>query len=77
MPRGVGGYPAVGRSLVRGTYGPRLCTGFRVFAGQDRFLGFGCWLMVRAGAVTCGFALWCGSLFPWLPTPLVVGGQKG
>nr|DAN20742.1 MAG TPA: hypothetical protein [Caudoviricetes sp.]DAS61456.1 MAG TPA: hypothetical protein [Caudoviricetes sp.] len=33
--------------------------------------------MARAGAVTCGFALWCGSLFPWLPTPLVIGDQKG
>ena len=74
MPRGVGGYPAVGRSLVRGTYGPRLCTGFRVFAGQDRFLGFRCWLAVRVGAVTCGFVLWRGSPFPCLFAPLVVGG---
>nr|DAU09043.1 MAG TPA: hypothetical protein [Caudoviricetes sp.] len=71
-----GGYPAVGRSLVRHTYGPGPCTGFRVFAGQDSFLGFGCWLAVRIRAVTCGFTLWCRSLFPWLPTPLVIGSRK-
>ncbi len=77
MPRGVGGTPPSAGPWY-GTHTAPGCvrvSGFLLV--RIGFLVFGCWLTVCAGAVTCGFALWCGSLFPWLPIPSVISSRKG